>query len=408
MGLREMDQRLDMNSSQSATSVRRSRRRIPPLAWRNLAESKVRLAASVAGTAFAVTLMFMELGFRGALLDSMVAVMESLDGNLFLVNRLLYTLAQPKPIASARLELARSFDDVTWVGPFYVEMRRARWRNPGDGIPRRIRVLAYPPADETLAIEPLRLNRALWERPDTVMADVLSKAGRFGPLDQVESSELSGRRVTVVGTFSLGTDFESDGTLVMSEENFVSMFPDRRGGSHGPDVGVLRVRPGADLERLRAALQAALPPDVDVLTKPGLVAREQAFWDKVTPIGTVFNIGVVMGFIVGMAICYQVLYSDIGDRLGEFSTIKAMGYSNAWLFRRVVEQAIYLALLGYVVGVAVSLLAFRLVHAATGLPMLFRPTTAAFVLLLTVLMCILSGAFAARRLVAADPAQLFG
>jgi putative ABC transport system permease protein len=287
-------------------------------------------------------------------------------------------------------------------------MRRARWRNPADGIPRRIRVLAYPPADDTLAIEPLRQNRALWERPDTVMADVLSKAGRYGPLARVGSSELSGRRVTVVGTFVLGTDFESDGTLVMSEENFMSVFPDRRLGAYGPDVGVLRVRHGADLDRLHAALQAALPPDVQVLTKPGLVAREQAFWDKVAPIGTVFNIGVVMGFIVGMAICYQVLYSDIGDRLGEFATLKAMGYSNTWLFRRVVEQAIYLALFGYVAGLAVSLLAFRLVHAATGLPMLFRPTTAAIVLLLTVLMCVLSGALAARRLVAADPAQLFG
>ena len=367
----------------------------------------VRLVASVAGTAFAVTLMFMELGFRGALLDSMVAVMRSLNGDLFLVNRLFYTLAQPQPIASARLEQARSFDDVTWAGPFYVEMRRARWRNPADGIPRRICVLAYPPADETLAIEPLVQNRALWERPDTVMADVLSKPGRFGPLARVESSELTGRRVTVAGTFELGTDFESDGTLVMSEENFVSVFPDRRIGPLGPDVGVLRVRQGADLERLRTALQAALPPDVQVLTKPGLIAREQAFWDNVAPIGTVFDIGVVMGFIVGMAICYQVLYSDIGDRLGEFATLKAMGYSNAWLFRRVVEQAIYLAVFGYIAGLAVSLLAFRLVHAATGLPMLFRPTTAATVLLLTVLMCVLSGAFAARRLVAADPAQLY-
>jgi putative ABC transport system permease protein len=403
-----MDQRLVIDSNRSATSARLSRRRMPPLAWRNLAESKVRLAASVAGTAFAVTLMFMELGFRGALLDSMVAVMRALDGDLFLVNRMLATLAQPQPIASVRLEQARSFDDVTWAGPFYVEMRRARWRNPADGIPRRISVLAYPPADETLAIEPLRQNRALWERPDTVMADVLSKAGRYGLLAQVGSSELSGRRVMVVGTFALGTNFESDGTLVMSEENFLSVFPDRRLGAYGPDIGVLRVRHGADLERLRAALQAALPPDVQVFTKSGLVAREQAFWDNVAPVGTVFNIGVVMGFIVGMAICYQVLYSDIGDRLGEFATLKAMGYSNTWLFRRVVEQAIYLALLGYAAGVVVSLLAFRLVHAATGLPMLFRPTTAAIVLLLTLLMCILSGAFAARRLVVADPAQLYG
>jgi putative ABC transport system permease protein len=402
-----MDRRLDIDSNRSATWARPARRRLPPLAWRNLAESKVRLAASVAGTAFAVTLMFMQLGFRGALLDSMVAVVRSLDGDLFLIHRLLYTLAVPQPIAHGRLQQARSFDDVTWAGPFYAEMRRARWRNPVDGIPRRIRLLAYPPADETLAIEPLRRDRALWERPDTVMADVLSKIGRYGPLAQGESSELSGRRVTVVGTFVLGTDFQSDGTLVMSEENFLSMFPDRRIGANGPDIGVLRVRPGADLELLRDAIQAALPAGVQVLTKPGLVAREQSFWDKVAPIGTVFMIGVVMGFIVGMGICYQVLYSDIGDRLGEFATLKAMGYSNTWLFGRVVEQAVYLSLLGYVAGVIVSLLAFRLVHAATGLPMLFRPTTAAMVLLLTVLMCVLSGAFAARRLVAADPAQLY-
>jgi putative ABC transport system permease protein len=395
------------DSKRSATWASRVRRRLPPLAWRNLAESKVRLAASVAGTAFAVTLMFMQLGFRGALLDSMVAVVRSLDGDLFLVHRLLYTLAVPQPIARGWLEQARSFDQVTWAGPFYVEMRRARWRNPADGIPRRIRVLAYPPADLTLAIEPLRRDRALWERPDTVMADVLSRASRYGSLAQVESSELSGRRVTVVGTFALGTDFQSDGTLVMSEENFVSVFPDRGMDAIGPDVGVVRVRGGTDLERLRAALQAALPAGVQVLTKAGLVAREQAFWDKVAPIGTVFTIGVVMGFIVGMAICYQVLYSDIGDRLGEFATLKAMGYSNYWLFGRVVEQAVYLSLLGYAAGVVVSLLAFRLVHAATGLPMLFRPTSAAIVLLLTVLMCVLSGAFAARRLVAADPAQLY-
>ena len=129
-----MDQRVNIDSNLLATptaiSTRRSGRRIPPLAWRNLVESKVRLAASVAGTAFAVTLMFMELGFRGALLDSMVAVVRSLDGDLFLINRLLYTLAVPQPIERARLVQARSFDDVTWVGPFSVEMRRARWRVP--------------------------------------------------------------------------------------------------------------------------------------------------------------------------------------------------------------------------------------------------------------------------------------
>jgi putative ABC transport system permease protein len=387
--------------------VRRSA--LPPLAWKNLTESPVRLAASVAGAAFAVTLMFMEVGFRGALLDSMVAVVRALDGELFLVSRGLYTLAIPQPVSARRLEQARSIDGVASGSPFYVETRRSRWRNPADGLPRRIRVLAYPPAARTLALPGLAHDDL--ERPDAVIVDVLSKPSMYGDLRRAESSELSGRRVRVVGTFSLGTDFQNDGTVITGDENFLRLFPDRQHGPEGGgpafDVGVLRLRPGADPARLRDAVQAALPPDVLVLTKRDLVAKEQGFWDKVAPIGTVFSIGVVMGFVVGMAICYQVLYSDVSDRLAEFATLKAMGYSSGWLFGRVVEQAVYLALLGYAAGVVVSLLAFRAVHAATGLPMEFRPETAALVLFLTVLMCVLSACLAARRLVSADPAQLY-
>ena len=116
-------------------------------------------------------------------------------------------------------------------------------------------------------------------------------------------------------------------------------------------------------------MQAALPPDVRVLTLTEFIARERDFWDHVAPIGTVFYIGVVMGFIVGSVICYQVLFSDISDRIGEFATLKAMGYSNLRLFRVVVMQGVYLALLGYLAGLLVSLLLFHWVHEATGLPM---------------------------------------
>ena len=115
-----------------------------------------------------------------------------------------------------------------------------------------------------------------------------------------------------------------------------------------------------------------MPPDVRVLTKDGLIAKEQGFWDHVAPIGTVFSIGVVMGFIVGLAICYQVLFADISERLAEFATLKAMGYSDRRLFAIVVTQAVYLALLGYAAGLGVSLLLFGVVNRATGLPMDLR------------------------------------
>ncbi len=144
-----------------------------------------------------------------------------------------------------------------------------------------------------------------------------------------------------------------------------------------------------------------------MLTKEGLIAREQGFWDHVAPIGTVFSIGVVMGFIVGLAICYQVLFADISERLAEFATLKAMGYSDVRLFAIVVAQAVYLAFLGYSAGLVVSLLLFGVVHRATGLPMDLRLPEAAGILGLTVLMCVASGCLAARRLASADPAQLF-
>jgi putative ABC transport system permease protein len=196
----------------------------------------------------------------------------------------------------------------------------------------------------------------------------------------------------------------------MSDRNFLKVFPENAGATEAENavtVGVLRTRPRTDLIRLRTALQATLPADVRVLTLEEFISRERNFWDHVAPIGTVFLIGVVMGFIVGSVICYQVLFSDISDRIGEFATLKAMGYSNLRLFWVVVMQGVYLALLGYLAGLMVSLLLFRWVHEVTGLPMDLSRNDPLVILVLSVVMCVVSGAYAARKLVSADPAQLF-
>ena len=381
-----------------------------PLAWRNLTENRLRLLASLAGTAFAVTLMFMEHGFQRSLLESMVGLIRHIDGELMIVSRTMYTLSVPYGFPRRRIDQALAFEEVQRGVSVSIETRRSFWRSASDGLPRPIRVVGYDPAENALDLPSLRDRREEWSRPGTAMADRRSRTARLGPLAPGTTSELSGKSVRILGTFDLGADYQSDGTLVMSESSLLDVFPDRRGASLGDQdvtVGVLRVRPGVDVERLRAAIQAALPPDVRVLTKQALIDREQAFWDHVAPIGTVFSIGVVMGFIVGLAICYQVLFADISERLAEFATLKAIGYSGPRLFAIVVAQAVYLALLGYAAGLAVSLGLFAIVHQSTGLPMDLRPADAAGILGLTVLMCVASGCLAARRLSSADPAQLF-
>jgi putative ABC transport system permease protein len=385
-------------------------RSIIPLAWRNLTENKRRLLASVAGTAFAVTLMFMENGFRHAMLDSMVNVIERLDGQVVIISRTLYTLAVPYHFPYRRLVQASEFPEVAGASPVYVVTRSGYWRDVRDGSLDRICVVGVRPEDDVLKIDEVKKQREALGRPDTAMADALSRSASFGDIAAGQVSELSGHTITIAGTFKLGINSQSNGNLIMSDRNLFRVFPELAGTTEGASavtVGLLRVRPGTDLIALRARLQSALPADVRVLTLEEFMAKERDFWDKVAPIGTVFYIGVVMGFIVGCVICYQVLFSDISDRIGEFATLKAMGYSNLRLFRVVVMQGIYLALLGYLAGLAVSLLLFRWVHEATGLPLDLSRNNPLGILGLSVVMCVLSGAYAARKLLSVDPAQLF-
>jgi putative ABC transport system permease protein len=385
--------------------------RVIPLPWRNLTKSKIRLAASVAGAAFAVVLMFVENGFRRALLDNMVGVLVHLDGDLFMTNRGRYIVSQPVPFPRERLELPKAVPGVAEAHPFYLlTEEESAWRNPLTGLRRPIRLLAYNPRTDLLDLDKVRRQRAAWSRPDTALADNRSKLRVFGRLSPGTVSELNGRRVEVVGEFSLGTDFRSDGTIVMSEANLLRFCPERAASpwSVTPvDLGVLRLRTGAQEEQVRAAVAARLPADVIVLTKAQLVRKEQDFWEKVTPIGVVFDIGVIMGFIVGMAICYQVLFAEIADHLPEFATLKAIGHTDRALARLVLLEALYLALLGFAAGLAISLWLFRWLEDETGLTFVLGVREALVVLALTVLMCAAAGILAARRLLTLDPASLF-
>jgi putative ABC transport system permease protein len=192
---------------------------------------------------------------------------------------------------------------------------------------------------------------------------------------------------------------------MVSDQTFLRLFPRRDAASIS--LGLIRVKPGYDLPQVVAALKSHLPEDVRVLTAQEYVQFEENYWRTASPIGFVFGLGTAMAFVVGVVIVYQVLSTDVNAHLKEYATFKAMGYGNFYLLSVVFEEAIILAFLGFIPGVILPLGLYALAANATALPIYMTASRAVFVLMLTVVMCALSGAISTRKLQSADPADMF-
>ncbi len=110
-----------------------------PLAWLNLTHSKRRFLVSVVGITFAVILMFVELGFWRALLDSQTAILRKADADLFLVSASTSTITDAQAFPLSRIVQARGarrrLDPATLhpLLPVHVEKpRRVRSRSVAD------------------------------------------------------------------------------------------------------------------------------------------------------------------------------------------------------------------------------------------------------------------------------------
>lgn len=392
-------------------------RRRTALAWRNLTHDLRRLAIGVAGVGFAALLMFIQLGFWNALLDSTVEVIHAMDGDVIIVSESKYAMASVERFELQRLQTAKGVEGVVAAYPIYLEgweslLRRTPSRT-SEAKAHRIRVLAYRAEDHVLKIDGLAQHQTSLRQPQTAIVDRQThrkfKIPASGNLDGYRG-ELADQHVALVGRFELGVDFITDGNLIMTANNFAAYFPNRAFGADPlskVDIGVVKVADGVDPDAVRIALSQVLASDVDVFTKDAFIDREMHFWKTQAPVGYIFLVGMYVGFVVGVIICYQIIYADIADHMPEFATLKAMGYRNRYFFQVILCQSFYLSLFGFLPGLIVSFLVYEGLGHWTGLMMQIKLASIVLVLLTTIGMCSLSGLLALRKLLTADPASLF-
>lgn len=382
------------------------------IAWLQLKHQKVRFLVALSGVIFAVVIVFMQLGIQDALFDSAVHLHKGLNGDLFLISPRSTSLIAMDPFTDRRLQQARAFPEVEYTVPIYVGFNQ--WKNPETrNYWRNIFVIGFDTRYEAFSL-PGANQRHLLNIPDTILFDQDARA-EFGPIVQdfmanktieTEIGDLgSNRKVKVVGLFKLGTSFGADGNILTSDLNFLRMNSTRQKGLI--NIGLIKLKPGSDAQKILKGLQAYLPSDVKVLTKESFIHFEKSYWQSSTAIGFIFSIGVTLGFVVGIVVVYQILYTNVSEHLPEYATLKAMGYRNWYLFGVIFQQSCLIAVLGYLPGVLITLIQYAVTEQATRLPIAMTSDRAILVFLTTLIMCLIAGGTAIRKLQDADPADIF-
>lgn len=386
-----------------------------PIAWLQLIHQRVRFVVTLVGIAFVVALLFMQLGFQDALFNSSVRVHESLRGDLFLVSSQYKALTAQQFFPRIRLYQALASPDIEAVSPLTVQFGKLKNIETGQKFSVFIFGIdvSYPPfssEDVNRHLDNLKFpNRALFDR---------YSRSEFGPIvemvDQqkpvsVEVSEfneiIQAERFEVVGLFGLGTSFGIDGSMIINSSAFLKTF--RGTSANEISVGILNLVPDANPKAVQKFLAKTLPRDIKILTREEFIALEKSYWNLRTPVGFTFRLMVSIGFIVGIGVAYQVLYTNISNHLIEYATLKAIGFRNRYLLNTVFQQAIILAILGFIPGLIIAISVYDLAKNATNLPVIMTLDKGVTVLTSVIAMCVVSGILAIQKLRSADPADIF-
>jgi putative ABC transport system permease protein len=372
-----------------------------PLAWHNTLQNKKRSFAAVAGIAFSLLLIFMQLGFLNTAKTNSTIVYNYFVYDLIITSNQFEALDSAHFFDRARLLQSRVVPGVQSVATLNTSTHR--WRDPeNDDHMSSCMMIGY---DLNPAFVPVQDREALTTltQRDTVMVDSFSHP-RYGRLVVGREVSLRSRPVTISALYEMGVGFQTRGSVITSNDTYSAIYPR---SSREVIFGLVQITPGADPLEVKRRLRESLPNDVAIFTKQELVERESNYYVNVKPIGIMFRAGAFVAFCVGGVILYQVLSSEISNRLRELATLRAVGFSDFYVYSVGVQQAVIFAALSYGPAFGFSMLTYHIVYVVSHIPMFMTWPLALTVLGLAIIMTTVSSVLALQKVKRADPADLF-
>ena len=380
----------------------------PKVAWYQLSHNGVKLAVAAAGVVVAVMLMLVQLGIREGAMDSSVAITRRIMADLVVVSPRTKTIFQASQFPRRLLFRLPSHQAVSSVQEMY--MGQARFQNPWTHIEHPITVFGLDPRNPLLRLPGFSDRADELLEADRILFDGFSRRS-YGPIvDTVKrkgfvETEINLRRMRIIDTTNIGISITTDGNLYLSPANFIRLFPSRPPGSI--DVGLVQLKPGSNAEVVRDELASLLGVEARILTREDLIASEVTFFRESAPVDFIFGMGAAVGFFIGFVVVYQILYTEVTNHLPQFATMKAMGFTDGYLLKIVMSQALILSVLGYIPGYFLAIALYEVATVAIQMQFSMTAQRAIMVFTLTLIMCGLSALIAIRKAWTADPADVF-
>jgi putative ABC transport system permease protein len=381
-----------------------------PLAWHNLLHNKVRSGVAIAGVTFAIVLMFMQLGFLEAVKISATLIYDVLDFDICLRSRDYNRFTDARTFPLQRLRQAEGIAGVTSAAPLMVGI--FSWRNPYNGEQRAILAIGVPADEPVYRDQTQQLIDENLRQAGTLLVDTRTRREfgpkngfRFGSADHGVQVEINSRALTIADDFTRGAGLSAGGAILLNRREFLRCAPFY--GQDDVNLGLIKIDPVQNPVTLARQIEDALPNDIEAVTRQQALDWEVHHWVWETNFGLIFQSGVLVAVIVGTAIVYQVLASDVARLMPEYATLKAMGYGNWYLISVMVQQALLLAIVSFVLGVAIAQGLYVITAAGAQIPVRMTAVNLLLVFFLAVTMCVVSGLAAVRKAFRADPAELF-
>jgi putative ABC transport system permease protein len=371
------------------------------LARRNLFHDRIRFAVTLTGIVFALVLIIVQFGLFLGFTTTTSNNIDHSHADLWVV------FHGVGYFDTGRMFSERKFYEVLGT-PGVAQAEKyiqnfAYWKKPDGGV-ENVQVIGFRPG--SCLGEPWNVAQGDVldvKLEDGVIIDDLYKA-KLGVRNIGDRVEIGDHRARVVGFTHGIRSFTTSPFVYTSFKNALNYTrPESR--QDQLDYILIKVAPGFTVEEVQKDLRARLT-DLDIYTSSEFSQRTRFYWMFTTGAGLAVLTAALMGLVVGVAVVAQTIYAATMDHIREYGTLKAMGATNGYLYRVLIEQAVWSAVLGYAFAMLVA--HFIVQASEKGGALILMPLSMKIgMLFLAILMCITAALVSIKKVTRLDPAMVF-